>query len=80
MDNKELKSVINKRKLTYCNGNPVEKKGVSRKVCNEISKAKQKFKEKCKLSIAVVTFEQPGKVSKIWPPLTKTLRPKHRLV
>ena len=33
---KELKSVINKKKLTYHTGDPLEKKGVSREVHNEI--------------------------------------------
>lgn len=40
-----LKSIINKKKLTYYTGNPLEKKAVSRDVPNE----KMKYREKIEM-------------------------------
>ena len=42
---KELKSVINKKKRTFYNGDPWEKKAVSKEVKKEIRKAKMKYRE-----------------------------------
>lgn len=43
---KDLKSVINKKKMIYCTGNQMERKEVSREVRGEIRKAKLKYKDK----------------------------------
>ncbi len=42
---KELKTFINKKKRTYCTGNPFERKSVSREVRNEIRRAMLRYKD-----------------------------------
>ncbi len=43
---KELKAVVNKKKIIFCSGDPLEKKEVSREVKDEIRKAKMKHRNK----------------------------------
>lgn len=59
---KELKSAINKKKIIFYSGNPLEKKTASREVKVGIRKAKMIYRNKIEICIVEGTLGQPGQV------------------